>query len=98
MCSITQQSHGSPAARLAALTVHAEQVAAEIADLVGDLDLVADVASIPGDAVASQGIALLAAADRATAAATVLVGHLDAGTGRGSGGLIRGRYASIVRF
>jgi hypothetical protein len=98
MCSIGQQSHGSNAARLAALSAHSLEVSAEIAAMLADPDVLAELAAIPGDALPEHVVTLLASADRATASATVLTGTVEATSGRSAGKLIAGRYASTSRF
>jgi hypothetical protein len=98
MCSIIRQSHGSGAARLAALVGHSAEVIAEIAELAADPDVLAELASLQGDSLAEHVVTLLGSADRATASATVLTGQVEASGGRAAGKLIAGTYASTTRF
>ncbi len=98
MCSISQASHGSAAAPLAALTRHSWEVNAEIPELLADPGVAAELATIPGDALPEHVVTLLASADRATASATVLTGTVEATGGRSAGRPIVGRDASTARF
>ena len=101
MCSITQQTRGSGAARVAALVAHSLEVNAEIAELLADPAVAAELAALSataGDGPADHVTTLLASADRACASATVLTGYVDAAGGRSTGTLIAGTYASTTRF
>ena len=57
-----------------------------------------DLGGLHPDVAAELATTLLAAADRATAAATVLAGQVVATTGPGTGCLIAGRFASARRW
>ena len=98
MCSVVTSSCGGAAVRLAALIDHSAQVHEELASLLADVDAVAQVAGVPGDALAAQVTALLASLDRGSAVATTLAGRVDATQGRATGSLIGGRFASSRRW
>ena len=102
-----------PASTLSVLAAHAHEVAdlvaellrspgvaggseahAEAAGRVGSVDL----GGLHPDVAAELATTLLAVADRATAAATVLAGQVVASTGPGTGCLIAGRFASPRRW
>ncbi len=98
MSSLLTAPTGTSGSRLAALVASSQQVHQQIADLLADPSLAAEIATVPADAVAGFVTALLSSIDTATAATTVLVGHVDAGTGPGTGLLVDGKYASTRRF
>jgi hypothetical protein len=111
MCSITDHAAAAPvpAAGLAALVAHEVEVGDLIAALLRDPRVASraerqpartgvDVGELPPDLAAELCTALLAVADRATAAATVLAGHVAASTGPGTGTLVAGTYASPRRW
>jgi hypothetical protein len=113
MCSITDEAAAAAdrAAELAALVAHQAEVGARIAELLRDPAVAAqgdaedgsaagrvDVGALPPDAAAQLSTRLLTNADSSAAAASVLVGHVVATTGPGTGTLIGGRYASARRW
>jgi len=98
MCSVVTSSRGGAAVRLAALIDQSARVHEELAVLLADADAVAEVAGVPGDALAAHVTALLASLDRGSAVATTLAGRVDATQGRATGSLIAGRFASSRRW
>jgi hypothetical protein len=98
MCSIVEAPTRSAGSRLAALVGHMGELGAEVAALLADPETAAEIAALPGDALAGFVTSLASMVDAGTAALTVVTGHVDAGGGRGSGCLIAGRYASTSRF
>jgi hypothetical protein len=54
MCSIVASSRGGAATRLAALIAHSAEVHDELAALLADLDSAAEVAGVPGEALAGR--------------------------------------------
>jgi len=98
MCSIVEAPTRSAGSRLAALVGHLGEVAAGVTALLADPELAAEIAALPGDALAGFVTSLASMVNAGTAAMTVVTGHVDAGGGRGSGCLIAGRYASTSRF
>ena len=104
MCSITEQAHEAgavtttvSASGLSVLAAHVREVAELAAELLRDGGG-ADIGGLHPDVAAELVTTLLAGADRATAAATVLAGHETAMTGPGTGCLVAGRYASPRRW
>jgi hypothetical protein len=98
MCSIVAQASGSTASRLVALVERFGELGAEIAVMLRDPSTASDVAGLPVDSLSSLVASLLSSGDSASAVATVLTGHLDSRTGRATGELVGGRYASTHRF
>jgi hypothetical protein len=98
MCSIVEAPTGSAGSRLAALVGHLGELGAEVTALLADPETAAEIAALPGDALAGFVTSLASTVNAGTAALTVVTGHVDAGGGRGSGCLIAGRYASTSRF
>jgi hypothetical protein len=111
MCSITDHATAAPvrAVALGALVAHQGEVGDLIAALLRDPSVGGsaegertadgvDLGALLADLAAELTTALLAVADRATAAATVLAGHVAASTGSGTGTLIAGTYASPRRW
>ena len=107
MCSIADTAAAGldRAAELAALVAHQAEVGARIAELLRDPRLAdgggsgrVDVGGLHADTAAQAATSLLGTADRAVAAATVLVGQVLATTGPGTGTLIGGVYASPKRW
>ena len=97
-CSTMATATGTTGARLAALVAHSHEVNAEIAELLADLSLTADVAAIPAASLAAFVSTMSASVNAGTAAMTVLTGQVDAGTGPSTGMLVGGKYASTRRF
>ena len=104
MCSITEQVHEAgavtttvSASGLSVLAAHVREVSELVAELLRDGGG-ADLGGLHPDVAAELATTLLSAADRATAAATVLAGHVTAMTGPGTGCLVAGRYASPRRW
>jgi hypothetical protein len=98
MCSIVEAPTGSAGSRLAALVGHLGELGAEVTAMLADPETAAEIAALPGDALAGFVTSLAATVNAGTAALTVVTGHVDAGGGRGSGCLIAGTYASTSRF
>jgi hypothetical protein len=98
MCSIVEAPTRSTGSRLAALVGHFGELGAEVAAMLADPEMAAEIAGLPGDALAGFVTSLASTVDAGTAAMTVVTGHVDAGSGRGSGFLIAGKYASMSRF
>ena len=98
MCSIVAQTSGSTGSRLVALVERFGELGAEIAAMLRDPAAASDTAGLPVDSLASLVASLLSTGDSASAVATVLAGHLDSRTGRATGVLVAGRYASTHRF
>ena len=98
MCSIVEAPAQSTGPRLAALVEHLGEGGAEVTALLADPATAAEIAALPGDALAGFVTSLASTVDAGTAAMTVVTGHVDAEGGRGSGCLIAGRYASTSRF
>ena len=99
MCSITEQVHEAgavtttvSASGLSVLAAHVREVAELAAELLRDGGG-ADIGGLHPDVAAELVTTLLAGADRATAAATVLAGHVTAMTGPGTGCLVATRDA-----
>ena len=104
MCSITEQVHEAgavtttvSASGLSVLAAHVREVSELVAELLRDGGG-ADLGGLHPDVAAELATTLLSAADRATAAATVLAGNVTAMTGPGTGCLVAGRYASPRRW
>ena len=98
MGSSLVQPTGTSGTRLAALVALSQRVNEEIAEIVGDPSLTTEISALPADSLSGFVRILLASVDTASAATTVLLGHVDSGTGRGTGQLVDGRYASTRRF
>jgi hypothetical protein len=98
MCSIVEAPAGSVGSRLAALVEHMNELGAEVTSILADPGTAAEIAGLPGDALAGFVTSLASTVDAGTAAMPVVTGHVDAAGGRGSGCLIAGRYASMSRF
>jgi hypothetical protein len=98
MCSIVAQPTGTTGADLAALVTHLAELGAEVCAKLADPALAGDIAGIPTESLAGFVSMLCQAEDYASAAATVLVGQVDAGIGPGTGMLVGGKYASTRRF
>jgi hypothetical protein len=71
------------------------EVSAEIAAMLADPDVLAELAAIPGDASPSHVVTLLASADRASASATLLTGTVEAGLSAASARAIVGRARDL---
>jgi hypothetical protein len=83
MCSIVEAPTRSTGSRLAALVGHFGELGAEVAAMLADPEMAAEIAGLPGDALAGFVTSLASTVDAGTAAMTVVTGHVDAGGGRG---------------
>jgi hypothetical protein len=96
MSTSLAQPTGTSGLQFAALVAHFAEVGEVIRARMADPSF--DLAGFPVDSLSEFVTTLLAAGESASAAATVLVGQVDAGTGPGTGLLVEGRYASTRRF
>ena len=96
MSTSLAQPTGTSGSQFAALVAHFAEVGEVIRARMADPSF--DLAGFPVDSLSEFVTTLLAAGESASAAATVLVGQVDAGTGPGTGLLVEGRYASTRRF
>jgi len=98
MCSIVAQPTGSTGSRFAALVEYFGELGAQVTAVLADPALAAEVAAIPGDALAGFATSLASSVSAGTAALTAVAGQVDAAGGRATGTLIAGKYASTSRF
>ena len=98
MCSIVAQPTRSAGSRLAVLVEHFGELATSVGAMLADPELAAEVSAIPADALAGLVTSLASTVSVGTAALTVVTGQVDATSGRATGALIAGRYASTSRF
>ena len=80
------------------LVAHFGEVGAAICALLSNAETASDVAGIPADALTVLVTSLLSSGGAAASAATVLTGHVDAGSGRATGTLVAGKYTCTRRF
>ena len=66
--------------------------------MLADPELAAEIAALPGDALAGFVTSLASTVSAGTAAMTTMVGYVDATSGPGTGALVAGTYASTSRF
>ena len=98
MCSITPPDAGPvTVAALGAEIEHIDELVQAVAAALGAAERF-DLGAVPPDVAASATTTLLRIADRVNATASVVVGHVTATTGPGTGTLIAGRYASPRRW
>ena len=97
-CTTLAQPTGALGADLAALVAHFVEVGEQITAKVADPAAAAAIAALPAASLAAFVATLSSAVGSGSAAMTVLTGHVDAATGRGTGRLVAGKYASTRRF
>ncbi|HEY5136855.1 MAG TPA: hypothetical protein VIJ41_13770 [Candidatus Nanopelagicales bacterium] len=96
MCSIVAQPTGSAGSRFAALVEHFGELGAQVTAMLVDPALAAEVAAIPGDALAGFVTSLASSVSAGTAALTAVAGQVDAAGGRVTGTLIVGKLRADV--
>jgi hypothetical protein len=101
MCSIEAPpagSTGSTGSRLAGLVERFGELGAEVAAMLADPALAAEIAALPADSLAGFVTSLASTVSAGTASLTVVTGAVDAAAGRSAGALLAGTYASTSRF